>query len=230
MEDKENRIVLRYGITEYEFYEKYWKYYLSLEKEFFDLSYYVSIDLKKNGETYSLAYLKLLLAVGSEFDVVCKKICKLLDEKIDEDKCGIDDYKKVFKEQLGQLYKYDVLIIEINEPITEPLKKMDTQYLPDFWNFYNKVKHHRTDNDNIKKANQRTVLTALSSLYIVERIFAFINATNLSNDSVLLNEFNFAKFKSKRLFIKEFDGINVYKLGTNFMEIKKKTNLFTLIP
>ena len=230
MEDKENRIVLKYSITEYEFYEKYWKYYLSLEKEFFDLSYYVSIDLEKNGKTYSLAYLKLLLAIGSEFDVVCKKICKLLDEKIDEDKCGIDDYKKVFKEQLGQLYKYDVLITEINEPITEPLKNMDTQYLPNFWVFYNKVKHHRTDNDNIKNANQRTILNALSSLYIVEKIFAFINATNLSNDSVLLNQFNFARFKSERLYIKEFDGINVYKLGEKFMEIKKKTNLFTLIP
>lgn len=132
MKDKENRIVLKSSITEYEFNEKYWKYYLLLEKEFFDLSYYVSIDLEKNGKTYSLAYLKLLLAIGSEFDVVCKKICKLLDENVDEDKCDINDYKKVFKEQLGQLYKYDVLVKEINKLIAKPLKNMDTQYLPIF--------------------------------------------------------------------------------------------------
>lgn len=69
------------------------------------------------------------------------------------------------------------------------------------------------------------VLTALSSLYIVERIFAFINTTYLSNDGILLNGFNFAKFKSKRLYIKEFDSINVYKLRSIFEEIKKKTNL-----
>lgn len=229
MEDSENRIVLKSSITEYEFNEKYWKYYLLLEKEFFDLSYYVSIDLAKNGKTYSLAYLKLLLAIGSEFDVVCKKICKLLDEKIDENKCDINDYKNVFKDQLSQLYNYDVLVTEINELITKPLKNMNTQYLPNFWNTYNQVKHHRADNDNIKKANQRTVLNALSSLYIVERIFVFINTTNLSNDSVLLNEFNFARFKSKRLYIKEFDSINVYNLRNIFEEIKKKTNLIFVV-
>jgi len=201
MEGKKS-ILFKSNITEYEFYEKYWKYYLSLEKEFFDLSYYVSIDIKTNGKTYSLAYLKLLLAIGSEFDVVCKKNCKLLDENIDEKSCGINDYKKVFKEQLGQLYKYDVIVKEIDRIIVEPLKNMDKSYPLAFWDSYTQVKHHRTDSDNIKKANQNTILYALSALYMVERIFAFINATNPSNNSILLNEFNFAKFKSERLFKK----------------------------
>lgn len=217
------------NITEADFYEKYWKYYLSLEKEFFDLSYYVSIDLSTNGKTYSLAYLKLLLAIGSEFDVICKKICKLLDENIDEKACGIDDYKKIFIEGLDQLYQYNVIIMEINKEISEPLKQMGTAYYPDFWNSYNQIKHHRTDNDNIKKANQKTIIKALSSLYIVERIFAFINTTNLSSDSILPNEFNFANFKSKRLYIKEFDSIKVYNLRTIFDKIKKKTNLIRVV-
>ena len=58
----------------------FWTHYIMLEKEFMTTILYVRID-KDNSNTYSDAYIKLLLQIGSEIDVVAKETCKLLNPK-----------------------------------------------------------------------------------------------------------------------------------------------------
>ena len=56
-------------MTENEFVNLYWKQYIMLEKEFRKTVKYVALD-SINFETYSDAYVKLLIQIGSEVDIV----------------------------------------------------------------------------------------------------------------------------------------------------------------
>ena len=54
----------------------YWNQYLLLEKEFLETTLYVELDVA-NYSTYSNAYLKLLLSIGSEVDNVLRELTSL---------------------------------------------------------------------------------------------------------------------------------------------------------
>lgn len=56
----------------------YWKQYISIEKEFNNSLEYVTLD-KDNFQIFSDRYVKLLLEIGSEIDIVCKEYCKEVD-------------------------------------------------------------------------------------------------------------------------------------------------------
>ena len=52
---------------------KYWRYYLLLEKKFIDTLNYVELD-EKNFSTYSVEYAHQLLAIGSNWTLSSKFI------------------------------------------------------------------------------------------------------------------------------------------------------------
>lgn len=56
-------------MSEEEFVNLYWKQYIMIEKEFRQTTKYVALD-SINFKTYSDAYIKLLLQIGSEVDIV----------------------------------------------------------------------------------------------------------------------------------------------------------------
>ena len=53
----------------------YWQHFLALEADFAATSRYVEFS-KENFGTYSVEYAKLLLAICSDVDVLCKVICE----------------------------------------------------------------------------------------------------------------------------------------------------------
>lgn len=57
---------------------RYWQHFLALEADFAVTSRYVEFS-QQNFATFSIEYAKLLLAIGSEVDVLCKIICEKLD-------------------------------------------------------------------------------------------------------------------------------------------------------
>lgn len=76
MEDISNKIDNMIFNMQEEYIERYWKYYLVLEKDFLSTESYLAID-KDNSEGYSDIFMKLLNAICSEVDVVFKYLCKL---------------------------------------------------------------------------------------------------------------------------------------------------------
>ena len=66
------------------FCEAFWAHYISIEKEFFKTTTYVTLN-NDNNKTYSESYLKLLLAIGSEVDVTMKFYCSILNPKFSGD-------------------------------------------------------------------------------------------------------------------------------------------------
>ena len=59
-------------MTSQELVDSFWTHYIMLEKEFMATTGFVKVDTE-NYSTYSDAYAKLLLQIGSEVDVVAKE-------------------------------------------------------------------------------------------------------------------------------------------------------------
>lgn len=58
----------------------YWNQYISIEKEFAETVNYVALA-EDNYRTYSDAYIKIMLQLGSEVDIALKLYCQILDKQ-----------------------------------------------------------------------------------------------------------------------------------------------------
>ena len=85
-------------MTKEEFLSRVWGYYIMLENNFMDTFVYVE-PVTKNNDTFSKEYGKLLLSIGSEIDVVCKELCKIIENKtaVDVSRYNVVDYKTLFQ-------------------------------------------------------------------------------------------------------------------------------------
>ena len=61
-----------------EYNSKVWAFYLRLEKDFIESLNYVEFA-EDNYSTYSIEFERMLLAICSEIDVLCKLLCKEID-------------------------------------------------------------------------------------------------------------------------------------------------------
>ena len=158
-------------ITSKEFLLKYWKQYIQLEKEFSVTANYVAVD-SINYNTYSDAYLKIILQVGSEIDICCKLLCDLLGERI-KNNGGINKYRDYITAHIK-----DFPNIRIDEKLSGirlyPWKEWKIENrVPIWWTVYNKIKHHRVSIGDIsgvkqeyyKFANLKYALYSLAGLY-----------------------------------------------------------------
>ena len=68
----------KFEVDSISFIKSYWNYYLELEQQLYDIRKYVDFD-RKNNNTFSIEFLKLLQAVCSEIDVVAKVIANYID-------------------------------------------------------------------------------------------------------------------------------------------------------
>lgn len=169
------------------FVKNYWNYYIELEKQVLETSRYVDFSAQNNA-TYSIEYLQLILAIGSEIDVVSKIISS---EKYSVgDSETINTWGRMLESILPDMPNvvvsfnddYNVQPWEkwFHESATN--KKGQTIYKlkngcanPKWWTEYNKVKHQRTS--SISKNNKRTyytraclrnVIYALAGLWVIE--------------------------------------------------------------
>lgn len=152
-----------------EFIDVYWSQYILIEKEFMNTINYVSLSTD-NYETYSNAYLKLLLQIGSEIDVIFQLYCKLLDSNFSKE--GITNYKECIQEFKPDFICQDVNVIA-NNVMIQPWEKWNYEGSPYWWMAYNKIKHCRFDickidgkeKEGYKFANQEYTVHALAALY-----------------------------------------------------------------
>ena len=74
-------------MTQEEFISKVWGYYIILENDFINTFQYVE-PVDDNNLTYSKEYSKLLLSICSEVDILCKELCKLIENIKAVSKCN----------------------------------------------------------------------------------------------------------------------------------------------
>ena len=187
-----------------------WNYYSQLETDFFSYSQYCEID-KDNGNAFSNRYLQLLISICSEIDTIAKVFCKLLDEALDKERCGISDYIRILNSKYPTLAQESVEIKGYIYPMVFPWKAIAKGYTPDFWQIYNKVKHHRCEltnkKENYKYANQKVVIEALAALYVIEvylAAFYFVTDKTETENTYMIH------FCSQRLNLSKWTFFETY--------------------
>lgn len=147
------------------FMNKYWRYYLLLEKKFIDTLNYVELA-EENFSTYSVEYAHQLLTIGSELDTFFKIYCgfNLNDQKniVDYTRYIMSDYPQITTQSTG-IYNTEITLTPYEE-----WSRWDSRSrnLLNWWKAYNSVKHNRQE--NIKKASMGNVITSLAALNIIE--------------------------------------------------------------
>jgi len=138
----------------------YWQHFLALEADFASTARYVEFS-RQNFVTFSIEYAKLLLATGSEVDVLCKLICKNVDSTAKRD--NIDDYRRCLTAHT-QISKEEVLIRRYKLTFN-PWAAWTHGTNPTWWRSYNNVKHQR--DTSFPEANLENCANAISGLFAV---------------------------------------------------------------
>lgn len=144
------------------FIHQYWNHYIILEEDLIKTFRYVFLD-ERNYQTFSFEYQRLLLAIGSELDVIFKLFCDFPGSASK----NINDYKtKIKQDGLMELDNKVIINKKFGNIELKPFGSGLKHEVPKWWTAYNKVKHNRTE--YVKEANLENVLFALSGLYLLE--------------------------------------------------------------
>jgi hypothetical protein len=141
-------------------YPPEWSYYFALEDDFVHTSRYVE-TCEDNFNTYSIQFVRLLLAAGSEVDVIAKEICKKHTPK---KLYGIDDFRPVLLSAHPATSNITIGI-QWNPLRLKPWDSWSQNINPEWWGAYNDVKHNRTT--TLKLANLKNAIHALAGLYVL---------------------------------------------------------------
>jgi hypothetical protein len=137
---------------------RYWQHFLALEADFAATSRYVEFS-PKNFSTFSTEYSKLLLAIGSEVDVLCKITCESLDSTARRN--NIDDYRTCLTAH-SQIAAEQVLIRRYGLTFN-PWDAWSHGANPTWWRSYNNVKHER--DTYFAEASLENTVNAISGLF-----------------------------------------------------------------
>jgi hypothetical protein len=155
-----------------------------LEEDFLKVLKYMPLEIyntpeeREKGKSIYLA--DLLLRIGSNIDIVFKKMIMLNYRHIYENKLkkinekqikdgkdprhdvnlNFDDYKELNNE--FALSDYKVIVVQTGKPLT-PFKEWKSGATPIWWTGYNKVKHHGT----FDEANLDNAIQALAALFLL---------------------------------------------------------------
>lgn len=138
----------------------YWKHFLALERDLELISHYVEFD-QRNFSVFSVELIKLLLALGSEIDVVMKAMCLDIDPSNKPD--NINAYREIVLNQYPRLPQLRVKHIE-SAIILKPWAEWANGKNPQWWKAYNEVKHDRTH--KYSSGNLQEVLNASAGLLV----------------------------------------------------------------
>lgn len=169
--------------TRHDFHQRYWLYFLLLEKDFLQTERYLAID-EINFKSFSNEYIKQYQTICSEIDVVAKSYCKEIDSKFKGStintycKCIIDSNPD-FVNRAVKLKGTQILLHPWNNwtyslEAQNDGKTKITSCNPEWWHMYNKIKHSRTSVNQesglpyYKFANLENVVNALAALYQME--------------------------------------------------------------
>jgi len=162
----------------------YWSHYQILEQDLDNVSRYIEFH-EANFGVFSIQLTHLLLAIGSEVDVLFKEVCSL----IDKDACprNINDYKDICISEIQTELFMTVSAHKYGFSL-EPWSNWKGEKNPDWWKAYNDVKHHR--NTLFHKANLKNCLNALAGLYVLNLTYNYLYIKNNNNDWPLYDIWN----------------------------------------
>lgn len=142
----------------------YWNYFISLERDFIKTLDFVALE-PANQTTYGDNFAKLILAVGSEVDVLAKALCKSVSPQSPAE--NILHYQGVLTGAYPELHTVEIAVVRNGDRVL-PWNSWDpngANQSPAWWRAYNSIKHDRVV--NFPNANQRNALEALSGLLVI---------------------------------------------------------------
>lgn len=168
-------------MTRNEFLTQYWRYYLSLEKDFIQLTRYVGL-YEENFNVFSDEIHKQLISVGVEFENISKRICEVLDINL-SDEPNIKEFKQ-------WIPKVEIKIIDIyslNNFTLLPFEVINGKIQLKWWKNYNSIKHNRLF--NYKEVTFKNLLDALAALFYAE-MFLIREIGKKNNDVDVPDEYS----------------------------------------
>ena len=137
----------------------HWEYFLTLDDDLERLARYIEFT-RDNFATYSVELVRVILAAGSEIDVVAKNLCRDLNPLGRFE--NIDHYRE---EMIGNYPLFPTL--KVNLPryglTFEPWAAWGKAVNPAWWRSHTDVKHHR--DSHYRQANLENTLNAVSGLF-----------------------------------------------------------------
>lgn len=140
----------------------HWNYFLALENDTEVLSRYVQFH-KDNFKMYSIELVRLLFSASSEFEIVAKATCEVLEHGSNPG--NISDIRTILFRHYPEIARENVFIPHYGLRIDTPFENFARGISPNWWGSYNAVKHARhTDFD---QATLWNALLALGGLFII---------------------------------------------------------------
>ena len=140
--------------------EGYWAYFLALERDLETLSRYVQFTTE-NISTYSVEMARILLAAGSEADVLLKAICKNFEPKTK--RSSINAYFSIVEEYCPGMISFEIEMPRWGIHV-RPWEAWAPESPPDWWQSHNKVKHHREE--HFHRANLLRTIESVAGVYV----------------------------------------------------------------
>ena len=139
----------------------YWQYFVALEADLAATSRFVE-PTAANMACFSVEFARLLLAAGSEVDVLCKVLCQ--EHQLTIDRANIDGYRAAITERFPGFTELEVLVPRYGLARL-PWQQWEQGVNPDWWRSHNKVKHER--HGQFASANLENALEAVAGLFVL---------------------------------------------------------------
>lgn len=143
----------------------FWRYFQTIESDLIRLSRYIEFDTT-NYNTYSVELSRILLAAGSEIDVMMRQLCVAIDNT-STDKT-MKTYAKRILSKEPDIVSMKVFISDYDIELS-PFNEWTSTRNPQWWIAYNQVKHNRDNSFNM--ASLKNVLDIVSALFIIEILY-----------------------------------------------------------
>lgn len=109
---------------------------------------------------YSIEFARILLAAGSEVDVLCKVLCK--EHQLPVRPANIEGYRHAITARFPGFTKLEIQVPRYNLLLL-PWQQWEQSKTPHWWRSYNNVKHER--HGHFANANLGNTLDAVAGLF-----------------------------------------------------------------
>ena len=141
-----------------------WHYFLALERDLIGTTDFVEPHFG-NATSFSNAYAKLLLLVGSETDVIAKALCRQVPGAAAAS--NIMQYRSILLDAFPGIETVEIYVARYGMALTPwGAWAIEDPTSPGWWKAHTNVKHHRTE--QFGDANQRNVFDAFAGLLVLE--------------------------------------------------------------
>jgi hypothetical protein len=117
----------------------HWDCYLTVLEDLARVSRFVEFT-SANFQTYSVEFVRIILSVGSEIDVVAKLLCEHIEPQATPQ--NMNDYRKIILMQHPSISTIEISAPKYSLTFT-PWSQWQSGRNPVWWGTYNTVKHHR---------------------------------------------------------------------------------------